>query len=130
MRQNFSGKRIAILNSIKNSSEHPSAAQIYSELKADYPSMSIATVYRNLALFKEQGLVNCAAVVDGEERIDGVTSPHAHFVCQNCKRVIDVCSESFAGVLSELTDGGFCVESVGLTFYGLCSSCSSQSKEA
>lgn len=59
-------------------------------LKPDIPDLSLGTVYRNLALFREEGKAMSVATVAGQERFDGRTHPHAHFICEKCGRVDDV----------------------------------------
>ena len=123
-RQNYSNKRLAIYSTICNTTCHPSAKWVYSQLKDEYPDLSLGTVYRNIALFKEQGTVITVANVNGEERIDGNTSPHAHFVCTECGRVYDIFNDKLTAIDTELGDEGFTIESKSITFYGKCNHCS------
>ena len=67
-----SRKRDAILQCIKESREHPSAEWIYTQLKPEHPDLSLGTVYRNLALFRESGEVVSVATVNGVERLDAL----------------------------------------------------------
>ena len=69
--KNFSKKRQLILDAIKSTNNHPSAKWVYESLKEEIPDLSLGTVYRNIALFKEEGLIVTVANLDGEERIDG-----------------------------------------------------------
>ncbi len=128
-RQNFSSKRAAILNAIRNSNVHPSAAWVYESLKDDYPSLSLGTVYRNISLFKKHGLINSVANIDGEERFDGITEPHAHFICSSCKQIIDISGLELQALNTGLEQGNFCVDGVEVTFYGRCDKCHSQRKK-
>lgn len=121
---NFSSKRIAVYNALKSSRLHPSPRMIYENIKPDYPDISLGTVYRNLNLFKEQGLANTVAVVNGEERLDGDTTPHAHFICNCCGGVYDIYNEDLTAISTGLEKDGFVSESVSLSFYGKCSKCS------
>ena len=50
-------KRDAILTCLRQTTVHPSADWVYARLKPEYPDLSLGTVYRNLALFKEQGKI-------------------------------------------------------------------------
>jgi Fur family peroxide stress response transcriptional regulator len=118
-------KRNAILSCLRQSHEHPSAETIHAALNAEYPDISLATVYRNLALFKKQGLIASLGTVNGIERFDGNTDPHVHFICTGCDAVIDLqemqvpqalCAQASAGV------GGI-AKSCSLTFTGRCGSC-------
>ena len=81
-----SKKRDAIRELLLACYDHPSAEEIYRRLKPDYPDLSLGTVYRNLALFREEGKAMSVATVAGQERLDGRTHPHAHFVCEKCAR--------------------------------------------
>lgn len=83
----------------------------------------MGTVYRNISLFKEQGIVKYVATVDGEERIDGRTDPHAHFVCNRCGRIYDVEDNEPTAAETALMGNGFNVESKSVTYYGVCDKC-------
>ena len=83
-------KRNAILDCLKSTKAHPSAEMIFEMLQADHPDISMATVYRNLNLFKNQGIIVSVGTVDGMERYDYDTSPHVHFICTVCSDVADV----------------------------------------
>ena len=83
-------KREAILNCLRSTNTHPTAEWVYTQLKAEYPDISLGTVYRNLALFKEQGLVISVGTVNGVERFDADTEPHVHFICRECHKVDDL----------------------------------------
>ena len=110
-KRNFSSKRNAIYNAVCGTDTHPSARWVYDKLKPEIPDLSLGTVYRNIALFKDEGKVSVICNVNGEERIDGNTEPHPHFVCNKCKAVIDVEDNQKADDLeSQLAEEGFKVE--------------------
>ncbi len=121
----YSKKREAILSAIQGTACHPSAEWVYQNLKTAHPDLSLGTVYRNLVLFQEQGLVKSVGVVNGQERFDGRTSPHSHFVCSRCGAVIDLPGiqpdRDLARSVSEQYQ--FAVERCELTLYGTCSTC-------
>ena len=85
-----SKKRQVILEALAATTAHPTAQELYQQLKPDYPDLSLGTVYRNLSLFSEQGDVMSVGVFRGQERFDARTEPHAHLHCVQCGRVIDV----------------------------------------
>ena len=118
-------KRDAILNYLRSTTAHPSAEMVFTQLKPEIPDLSMGTVYRNLNLFKQQGMVMSVATVNGVERFDGNTAPHVHFICQNCDAVIDLMDmhvpESLKSV-AESSCGGQ-VTDCQLSFTGLCQSC-------
>ena len=64
------------------------------ELKAQYPDLSLGTVYRNLTHLCERGLIQRVGAVDGQERYDGVVTPHSHFICSRCGVIIDLPEQS------------------------------------
>lgn len=120
-----SRKRDAILSCIRDTRRHPSAEWIYDQLKPDIPDLSRGTVYRNLRLFLEEGSVMSVGVVNGLERFDGDVSPHAHFICQRCGKVLDLpelpAVDTMAGLAEAITGGQ--VERCALTFSGFCLDC-------
>ena len=81
-------KRDAILQCVRSTATHPSADWVFEHVRSDVPDISLATVYRNLALFKDQGLIASLGTVKGVERFDGNTAPHVHFVCTGCGATI------------------------------------------
>ena len=120
-------KRNAILSCLRATDVHPSADWVYAQLKPEYPDISLGTVYRNLALFKQQGLIASLGTVNGVERFDGNTDPHVHFICTHCDSVTDLpqmavpqslCSQAAAQT------GGL-VEVCHLAFTGVCNRCCS-----
>lgn len=123
---NFSSKREAIFKAIASTKSHPSAAWVYDRLKDEIPNLSLGTVYRNIALFKEQGRVITVATVGGEERIDADTSDHAHFVCEHCNGVFDLNSGSLSTLEKELTQNGFEINRKNVVFHGKCRDCISK----
>ena len=118
-------KRDAILSCVRETHTHPSAEWVYEHVKAEMPDISLATVYRNLSLFKDQGLIMSLGTVKGVERFDGNTEPHVHFICTGCGRVLDLPGLSVPEELNNaatLASGGRVV-SCQLTFTGLCGNC-------
>lgn len=114
-----SKKRDAIYEVLASTKRHPTAEWIYTRLKDDIPDLSLGTVYRNLALFKEENRAISVATVGGQERFDGCTTPHAHFICRICGEVMDVegidppAPPDLPGV----------VEGYQLNYYGTCRDC-------
>lgn len=118
-------KRNAILEVLRQSNRHPSAETIFEELRTQMPDISMATVYRNLNLFKSQGLIRSLGTVNGIERFDGDLSPHVHFICTCCGDVQDlprmVVPEELCSTASR--ELGAKVEHCYLTFQGQCAQC-------
>lgn len=120
---NYSSKREAIFKTIASTKSHPSAQWVYEQLKDEIPKLSLGTVYRNIALFKEQGKIIVVANVNGEERIDADTSDHAHFVCDECGTVYDLYSSELSPIEKELNRKGFEITRKNVVFHGRCSDC-------
>ncbi|MDR2080184.1 MAG: transcriptional repressor [Treponema sp.] len=127
-----SKKRDAILEVLRSTTIHPGAQWVYDQLKSDIPGLSLATVYRNINLFRQEGLVISVGVVEGEERFDGRVEPHPHFVCGCCGRVIDYDATELPAQFSKImenlkdtadTQGGFVIDYRKTVFNGLCAAC-------
>jgi len=118
-------KRNAILNYLRGVTNHPSAETVFTELKQEIPDLSMGTVYRNLNLFKQQGLAVIVATVKGVERFDGNTDPHVHFICTECDAVIDLMDMEVPESLKEIAQNccGGNVTDCQLTFTGQCKTC-------
>lgn len=118
-------KRNAILTCLRETDTHPSAEMVHEMLHAEHPDISLATVYRNLARFKAQGLIQSVATVRGIERFDANTDPHVHFICSNCDAVMDLPQIEVPQRLSCDVEScsGCQVSSCQLTFTGLCGNC-------
>ena len=118
-------KRDAILDYLRQSKAHPSAETIYTDLKQQIPDLAMGTVYRNLTLFKEQGLVSSVATVKGVERFDGNTTPHVHFICDGCDAVIDLENMQIPDTLNQSAAqcSGGQVAVCQLSFTGTCRTC-------
>lgn len=122
--RNHSRKREAILAKIRSTTSHPTAEWVYHELKGEIPDLSLATVYRNIRMFKEDGEIISVGTVTGQERFDGTTAPHGHFVCTNCNAVLDFADPAeHAAVRVYLENIGLRVDRVDLVAYGTCKAC-------
>lgn len=120
-----SRKRDAILACVRSTDSHPAAEWIYAQLKPQIPDLSLGTVYRNLTIFKNEGLVESVGSVDGLERFDGRTEPHSHFVCTNCGAVIDIEGAELPTPLLHQAEvsSGCQIGSYRLSYFGHCPKC-------
>ena len=125
-------KRSAILSYLQGTHLHPSAEMLHEMLQAEHPDISLATVYRNLTLFKNQGLIQSLGTVDGIERFDANTQPHVHFICTNCHAVIDLPQISVPEQLRSTVEStiGSQVSDCSLSFSGKCQACCQSEKTA
>ena len=125
-------KRNAILSCLRSTCAHPSAETLHEMLQPEHPDISLATVYRNLALFKQQGIIQSLGTVGGIERFDGNVEPHVHFICNSCHAVIDLpqiaVPDQLRSIVENATGGN--VGECQLSFTGTCQSCCQKEKTA
>jgi Fur family peroxide stress response transcriptional regulator len=126
-----SKKRDAILEILRSTKTHPTAAWVYDRAKRAIPDLSLGTVYRNLSQFRDEGEVISVGVVDGEERFDGRLAPHPHLVCEKCGAVLDIDDEDPSAFKQYTQDynipigADFTIDFRKTVFYGKCKICRS-----
>lgn len=122
-----SRQRDRILSVLQQATDHPTASEVYDLLKPEFPSLSLGNVYRNLNILVEQGHVERIQSGSTFDRFESRKSPHFHFVCTNCGKIIDVHPpESIHQTLDGLVE-----EQIGkmpdrhrVEYYGICADCS------
>jgi len=117
-------QRMAILEILLKSKEHPTAEQIFKSVKTNFPMTSLATVYKTVSMLKEMGEVLELGFHDECARYDGSPCPHPHLVCIKCKKIVDL----DIGDTDELSQQvarrtGYRIESHRFDFYGVCPQC-------
>lgn len=103
---------------------HPTANCLYDRMKKDFPDLSMGTVYRNLSILMEQGLVQKIDFGSTFDRFEARIEPHYHFICERCGAVSDLpmpVDESLNRRVSECT--GFKARGHRIEFYGVCAKC-------
>lgn len=120
----FSRQRQAIIDYLMSTKEHPTADMVYANVKKLYPNISLGTVYRNLNRLADEGQLFRLGCVDGSERFDGNTLPHYHFLCKDCKQIIDLPMESLhhIDILAGASFDGT-IEGHSVLFFGQCKEC-------
>jgi len=124
-------QRVALLRLLAFSEEHPSAARLYEQLKAQFPTTSLATVYKTLNLLDEMGEVLELGFSDDVVRYDvNKPYPHPHLICVHCRKIGD-CDPGLAQGLDQQVaqQSGFQVIGYRLDFYGLCPACQDAEKK-
>lgn len=120
----YSRQREAIIENLRSRYDHPTAEQLYTDLKAEYPKISLGTVYRNLALLESMGDVLKISTNADSDRFDGRVNNHYHFACTKCGGVTDVDVEincNLDTMVEDVTKGD--VKTYSLIFYGTCEKC-------
>ena len=118
-------QRLAVAKILARSYGHPNVEQIYQQLQDYFPTMSLATVYRNVMLLKSLGEVLELGFPGGSNRYDG-NKPysHPHVVCVKCKKIIDPDLATLKDMTAEVADEtGFKILTHRLDFFGICSDC-------
>jgi Fur family peroxide stress response transcriptional regulator len=118
-------QRLAILKVLADSEGHPSVEQIYARVKSDFPTTSLATVYKNVSLMKSLGEVLELGFGDDSNRYDGHKPyPHPHLVCTDCRKIIDPDLSMLQDLTHELVEEtGFRILNHRLDFFGICPEC-------
>ncbi len=103
---------------------HPSPEEVYEVVRKKIPSISLATVYKNIHLFVDSGLFREVSLHHGTQRIEMNSHPHHHMVCSECKSISDI-DEHELGLMPTKTKltGGFLVERYSVDVIGLCPTC-------
>ncbi|RIX47280.1 transcriptional repressor [Paenibacillus nanensis] len=122
-------QRHAILSYLMESKSHPTADEIHKALSPAYPSMSVATIYNNLRLFVEAGLVRELTYGDDSSRFDADLSDHYHAICKSCGEIVDFGYPPLLEVEKAASkETGFTVHGHRMEIYGLCGNCNSSAK--
>jgi Fur family transcriptional regulator, peroxide stress response regulator len=103
---------------------HPSPEEIYARVTRKITSISLATVYKNVHLFVESGVLREVSLHHGSQRVEMNTEEHHHLVCSKCKSISDI-DERAMGNLPKRKKlaGGFLVERYAVDVIGLCAKC-------
>ncbi len=119
-------QRIKVLEYFHDHKNHPTADQIFCDLKKEIPTLSKATVYNTLGLFLEKELINATTADEATARYDLSHSDHGHFVCTSCHEIYDF-PYHFSQTYSDLE--GFQIRSEEIIVKGICKKCLEDKKE-
>jgi len=118
-------QRHAVLEYLLTSMSHPTADEIYKALENKFPNMSVATVYNNLRILREIGLVRELTYGDDSSRFDSNMREHYHIICKDCGEIVDFHYPTLDEIesLAEKVSG-FEISHHRLELYGKCKECS------
>jgi len=121
-------QRHAVLRILAASEEHPSVAEMYEAVRVEFPTTSLATIYKTVSLLKEIGEVLELGFHDSNNRYDGTRPfPHPHVICTQCKKIMDPELLSLDNLSAEMSQKtGYRIVSHRLDFFGLCPDCQEQ----
>ncbi|MCW4045199.1 MAG: transcriptional repressor [Candidatus Bathyarchaeota archaeon] len=122
-------QRIAVCRFALKSREHPSAQEIYGEVKKIHPTVSLATVYKTLQILKEENLIQELDLPESKARFDPNMNPHVNIVCLKCGKIQDF-SDDIAREMVEKVVAATEFASTGqrIDIYGLCKTCGGKTK--
>jgi len=118
-------QRLAVLKILASSEDHPSVEQIYEQVKADFPTTSLATIYKAVTLLKELNEVLELGFPEGSNRYDGNKPyPHPHMICIKCKNIMDPDLMGLKQLTEEAAQKtGYKIIDHRLDFFGICPAC-------
>lgn len=131
MALNHSRQRDAIMDFLSHRKDHPTAEVIYDNVKKAYPRISLGTVYRNLTLLADNGVIRRLRTRDSKDHFDADLSPHYHFMCNGCGCISDIFlnhTKELETAANELAPGTITGHEV--FFYGTCTACMDMKDEA
>lgn len=114
-------QRMAVWEFIKNNKNHPSVDIVYESVKKQFPSISLATVYSVLEIFREEGLLQELLIRKEKACYDPFTEPHHHLFCKACGKIYNI--EVKCKFAEACTVDGHKIESVHGYFCGVCNKC-------
>jgi Fur family peroxide stress response transcriptional regulator len=118
-------QRLAIMRILAASEGHPSVERVYEAVRREFPTTSIATIYKTVHLLKKINEVLELGFPDGSNRYDGNKPfPHPHVICIKCKKIVDPDLDSLDEMKKEVElETHFKILNHRLDFFGICSNC-------
>jgi Fur family peroxide stress response transcriptional regulator len=118
-------QRLAVLRILAASKGHPSVDEIYKQVKGEFPTTSLATIYKTVSLLKELDEVLELGFPDGSNRYDGNNPvPHPHAICVKCKRIMDPHLVGIDELREEMSrKTGYKILHHRMDFFGFCPAC-------
>ena len=123
-------QRLVIYEQLMKMGDHPAPEAVFERVRKKIPSLSLATVYNNIKIFVEHGLLRELSVHRGSLRLESNLDPHHHLVCTNCKAIEDIDESDFQPIrLKKALPKGFTVHRFSVEVLGLCSNCSGKIRQ-
>lgn len=121
-------QRMAVVKYLAENRDHPSVEQLYEAVRPNFPTTSLATIYKTVAVLEQIGEVAELRLGQEMARYDGADPrPHPHAVCRECGRVSDVDLDLAPDLVERAERGsGFRVDTYRVDFFGVCPDCRSR----
>ncbi|HVO36546.1 MAG TPA: Fur family transcriptional regulator [Candidatus Acidoferrum sp.] len=117
-------QRVAICRIVLNSRDHPSAKQVYDEVKKIHSTVSLATVYKTLAVLKDLNLIQEFNLPQGQARFDSYMKPHINLICLQCGSITDLDDNSMIEITRKVAAAKFKPKGQRIDIFGICRKCS------
>ncbi len=118
-------QRIAICRIALNSREHPSAQQVYDEVKKIHPTVSLATIYKTLEVLRDLDLVQELNFPQGQARFESYMNPHINLICLKCSKITDLDDVTTTEIAKKVVAATkFKPNGQRIDVYGICQNCS------
>jgi Fur family peroxide stress response transcriptional regulator len=116
-------QRLGIFRILEGNSTHPSAEDVFKEIRENYPTISFTTVYKTLEIMEKMGEILRVTIDEQRKHYDPDTNVHHHIICSKCNKISDIKKEYVKPrlpreVLDEFTPSGY-----QISFYGTCKKC-------
>jgi Fe2+ or Zn2+ uptake regulation protein len=131
MKETLTGNAQAVLDAVRASRSHPTAQEIYDEVRHTRPNIGLASVYRILHALTEQGMIREIGRSE-ESRYDGQVARHDHAVCTECGTLIDLPTDialTKEHLQAMAQAAGIELESHEVRLYGRCTTCQAQHRQ-
>lgn len=123
LRRNTPQRRV-ILHELRQMTSHPTAAQLYAVVRQRLPRISLGTIYRNLEVLNEDGMIHKMEFASAETRFEGNLVLHYHVRCTECDRVDDIHTMDPGPDLDQPVElEGFLITGHRLEYFGICPDC-------
>jgi len=123
----YSRQRAAVLKTVQESDNHPTAEMVYEAVREEIPNVSLGTVYRNLSFLTEERKIREIVFDDNVKRYEDFMEEHYHCICTRCGNIQDVpvqSDELIEALGKQISD--FQISSHRLELYGVCEECRSE----
>ena len=120
----YTNQRVAILDFLKDNLNHPTVEEIFEEVKQNLPRITKATVYKNLKVLVDNGLIK-EVNIKGVSRFEAKIEPHHHIICKTCGKIIDFKSKELINYALKMIEEQreIIIDSAETTFFGHCKIC-------
>lgn len=122
-------QRIAIMDYLLTHPIHPTIDDVYQELYKTIPTLSRTTVYNTLRMMSEKNAAQMITIDEHRVCYDGNTTPHVHFFCKKCGKVIDLFDEKAPKMTKQKVIEGNIVDEQQLYYKGICADCAKLNEE-